>query len=183
MLFCLQDLEWYDIWRIHHEGDLGEFMVGYVVKSKQCCLSSVFNLLDVPVFTELTTLDISGCSMLDPSSVTEICPALQFLTDFYYQDCPEFSQYHLAKLVDSLALIKSVNGLGSGLVSATFATGIAFRRPDLKMLWVEPTEYDLKEWSTVVYNFCRRVNFGSAVARIVPGFRVMDAFEKMLSEM
>ena len=183
-LNCLfQDLNWFDIWRSHHYGDLGEFMVGYVLSSQQCCLLSAFNLLDVPGFQTLTMLDISGCINLDPSSITEICGVFTSLSKFKYKNCPAFSQYHIAKLVDNVDSIRAINGVGSGKVSATFATGIAFRRPAINMLWFEPTEHDLKQWSTVVYNFCRRVNFGPQIARIVPGCHVMEAFEKMLIEM
>ena len=181
--FSFQDLNWYDVWRIHHDGDLGELMIGYVLSSQQCCLISAFHLLDVPGFQSLTKLDISGCINLDPSSITEICGVFTSLSNFTYKNCPAFSQYHIAKFVDNVEGIKAINGVGSGKVSATFATGIAFRRPALTILWLEPTEHDLKQWGTVVYNFCRRVNFGPQVARIVPGRHVMEAFEKMLSEM
>ena len=68
--------------------------VRFVVQEQ---LDSIFSLLDVPGYDNLTSLDISHCIKVDPSSVTEMYVVMRQLQSFKFRGCGQFTEYHLAK--------------------------------------------------------------------------------------
>ena len=179
----LQIDQWYDVWRVHHQGQDGERMFAYVRFVKQDTLDSVFLLLDVPGFENLSSLDISNCITLDPSTLTEVSVVLGSLTAFRFRGCKQISQYHLSKIVDNCRQLIEIDGTGAGTVSSTFAIAIICRIPNVKIFWVRPRlDDDLKRWSLIVSQY-RRVNFGLEVNSYVPGPGYLERFLESLPEL
>ena len=106
-----------------------------------------------------TSLDISHCIKVDPSSVTEMSVVMRQLQSFKFPGCGQFTEYHLAKVIDNCTKLIEVDGTGASPVSGALGIGMLGRIPNVKMFWVSPKASDLKQWSTIVSQW-RRVNFG-----------------------
>ena len=154
-----QITKWYEVWRVHHRGQLGEEMHAYVRFVMQEELNSIFLLLDVPGYSNLTSLDISNCINVEPSSVTEMSVVMAQLKIFTFRGCSQITEYHLAKVIDNCTQLIEVDGTGAGPVSGVLGIGMLCRIPNVKIFWVSPKASDLKQWSTIVSQW-RRVNFG-----------------------
>ena len=154
-----QITKWYEVWRVHHHGQLGEEMHAYVRFVMQEELNSIFLLLDVPGYSNLTSLDISNCINVEPSSVTEMSVVMAQLKIFTFRGCSQITEYHLAKVIDNCTQLIEVDGTGAGPVSGVLGIGMLCRIPNVKIFWVSPKASDLKQWSTIVSQW-RRVNFG-----------------------
>ena len=160
LTYLLQIDQWYDVWRVHHQGEDSERMFAYVRFVKQDNLDSVFLLLDIPGFKNLNSLDISNCISVDPASLTELSVVLTNLRAFRFRGCKQISEYHLAKIADNCHQLIEVDGTSAGTVSSTFAIAIICCIPNVKIFWVRPRlGDDLKRWSLIVSQY-RRVNFG-----------------------
>ena len=150
-IYVLFQRNWYDFWRIHHEGE-EEFSVAYVRLSYRCCLTTAFDLIYVPGYRDLHTLDISDCVSLDPTSVIDLMDAFYALKMFIFRNCPQFSQYHLQRVVDlTQNSLETVDGTGSGCMSPSLLIGMLYRLPDCKKFWVSPNECDIEQWRKLVF--------------------------------
>ena len=172
---------WYDIWRIHHEGENDESFA-YVRLSLRCCLTTVFDIIYIPGFRDLHSLDISDCISIDPTSVIDVMDGFYALKMFIYRNCPQFSQYHIQRVVElSQNSLEIVDGTGSGRILPTIIIGMLYRIPDCKRFWVSPSEGEEAMWEKILIQFCR-VDFGPQVAALVPNLVQLRFVSKMLSE-
>ena len=170
------------MWRVHHQGQYGERMFAYVRFVKQETLDSIFLLLDIPGFENLTSLDISNCTSIDPSSLTEVSFVWRGLSALRFRGCKQISEYHLSKIVDNCRQLREVDGTSAGAVSSTFAMAMVCRIPNVTIFWVSPRLDDLKKWSLIVSQY-RHVNFGLEVNSYVPGPGYLERFLESLPEL
>ena len=153
----------------------------YVRFVKQESLTSIYLLLDLPGFENLASLDISNCTAFVPSTLTEICHILKNLQSFYFRGCKQFSEHHVAKIIDKCRTLTKIDGTGACTVSSPLAIGMLCSIPNVKLFWVVPLERDLKAWSLIVSQW-RRVNFGLEINSRIPRASALEQFLESLTD-
>ena len=168
------------MWRIYHKGEQEETHA-YVRFVKQESLTSIYLLLDIPAFQSLASLDISNCIALVPSTLTEVCHVFSNLQTLYFRGCKQFSQYHLAKIIDKCRTLTKIDGTGACVVSAALAISMLCSIPKVRLFWVVPLERDLKAWSLIVSQW-RRVSFGLEINSRIPSAKALEDFLESLRD-
>ena len=176
----MKDEDWYDVWRLYHRGELEEAHV-YVRFIKQDSLSSIFLLLEIPSFENLASIDISNCKALDPTSFTEVCHVFKNLQTFFFRGCVQFTQYHLAKIIDQCRTLTKIDGTGACEVAPTWAIAMLCSIPKVRLFWVVPCCKQLKGWALIVSQW-RRVNFGLEINSRIPRASALEDFLESLND-
>ena len=132
------------------------------VNDKCCCLDSVFFLLECPDLKMITSVEISDCTSLDPTSLIDICSVFHCLKYFIYRNCTQFNQYHLMRIGQLCCKLEYIDGKGAGRVSATYALGLISNLPRLSKIAVTPLQHEGGACQFMIFQYSRII-FGDCI--------------------
>ena len=136
-------------------------------------VKTIFHVLVIPFdrFGIITTIDLSGCMAIDPTSVIDCVQYFTKVTTFVCRGCSHFSQYNLTGIVTKIAKLCYFDATYCGDVSSVQAYVMLASAKNLEKYSVMPAieKNYINEWSKLLSTF-RMVTFGHPVRAILPNY-------------
>ena len=176
-VFTIFQTPWHAVWRVHGEEHCLRTSVYF---DRRCCLDHAFDLIYFKQYQDLVVLDISGCGLLDVTSVIDVCITLTKLRSFIYRECTNVTQYNLQRIVELCPSLEYIDGINGGIVSVTCITGMLSQGLRLKKLWIQPDGSEALSWPFIAFQY-QWINFGPAVQELLPCRSTLSAFEKLIN--
>ena len=134
---------------------------------KRKIITDAYSILDYEYLREITSLDLSGCVIIDGGSVAECVAAMPNLEFFIYRNCKYVNQYNHLKIAEQCRSISYIDGTSAGTVSYSIALCVLCTLPKLGKIAVMPKDGEASHWAKLVAQFSN-VCFAQCIKNTIP---------------
>ena len=166
--------KWEEIWDVRQDASCVAATVNIF---KRSLLESVFDLLNFPNVSAITSINVSACVSLDATSLVDLLPICSELNSFVFRYCSTFTEYLLIRLAENAPKLQYMDGKGACKVSYASGLAILSSLPSLSFINVQIREGETKYWQKLITVFSR-VLFGGAIKDQLEFVRTIEYFIK-----
>lgn len=123
-----------------------------------------FDQLQLVYFSNLTFIDISGMTFINPQDFMESVMACNNLKELHFKECIQFHECQIVKMLCGLKFLEIVDGTRSREMQYINAYMIITSLKKLQVINLEPKvpNPEIKNWRWLVRNF-QGITFGHSI--------------------